>query len=108
MATFYVLPPRECLELAVAEFVARLLPGVPATAAIDHLGSLLRQEAEPVDAYFVHREDLTGAAVDQELTDGFGAEAGDRVVEFGLASTGRTAAVRSWVVASAVPVVESA
>jgi hypothetical protein len=102
MSTFYVLPPRECLEQTASEFVARVLPGVPAPATLweDLLGHLV--SASP-DTFFIHREDLPaeGDAADG-LTAGFGAEPGDTVVEVGLANGSAPARVRRWTVPTAV------
>jgi hypothetical protein len=102
VSTFFVLPPRECLEQATAEFVARVLPGVhaPATLWEDLLGHLM---AGCYETYFIHREDLPGEGdVADDLASGFGAEPGDTVVEVGLASGSATARVRRWVVPAAV------
>lgn len=102
MATFYVLPPRECLEHAVAEFLARLVPGLPAPAvALDDL--LARLSASYPDTYFVHREELPSADPVAELVDGLGAEPGDAVVEVISAAGHRPPAVRHWQIPRAVP-----
>jgi hypothetical protein len=102
MSTFYVLPPRECLEQATADFLARVLPGVPAPTTLweDLLGQVVAASPE---TFVVHREDLPA---DGELADdlavGFGAEPGDAVVEVGLAVGPDPARVRRWVVPAAV------
>jgi hypothetical protein len=102
VSTFYVLPPRECLEQNASEFVARVLPGVPAPATLweDLLGHLV---AGSPDTFFIHREDLPaeGDAADH-LAVGFGAEPGDTVVEVGLANESAPARVRRWTVPAAV------
>jgi hypothetical protein len=102
MATFYLLPPRECLEQAAAEFVARVLPGVPAPAALweDLLALLTPRQPE---TFFIHREDLPGGDPVDDLAAGFGAEPGDTVVEVGLATGTASARVRRLVVPGAVP-----
>jgi hypothetical protein len=97
MATFFVLPPRERLEMAVSEFVDRILPGLSAPPAVcDALLAALELEANrPDDVYFVHREELTGMTdVMTDLTVGFGAEPGDVIVEIGGPGSGQTAAPR--------------
>jgi|SRR5687767_12346747 len=102
MSTFYVLPPRECLEQNASEFVARVLPGVPAPTTLweDLLGHLV---AGSPDTFFIHREDLPAEGdVADDLTVGFGAEPGDTVVEVGLASGSGPARVRRWTVPVAV------
>ena len=43
MATFYLLPPRSCLEQAVSDLFGKLLPGLPLPADVwdalaSHLG----------------------------------------------------------------------
>ncbi len=102
MATFYLLPPRECLEQAVAEFVRRIVPGVPVPESLCEqiLDSLVGQAG---DSYFVHREDLAGGPVAADLADGFGAEPGDAVIEVGTAVGNRPATVRAWTMPTAVP-----
>jgi hypothetical protein len=102
MATFYLLPPREYLEQATTDFVARVLPGVPAPATLweDLLGILA---AGRPGTFFVHREDLPGGEPAADLAAGFGAEPGDTVVEVGLASGSAPARVRRWAVPAAVP-----
>ncbi|HET6573956.1 MAG TPA: hypothetical protein VFG68_10170 [Fimbriiglobus sp.] len=102
MSTFYVLPPRECMEQAAAAFVARVLPGVPAPATLweDLLGLLV---AGCPETFFVHREDLPGdGELAEDLAIGFGAEPGDVVAEVGLAAGPAPARVRRWSVPAAV------
>ncbi len=103
MATFYLLPPRECLEQAAAAFVARVLPGVPAPATLwEDLLALLT--AGLAETFFIHREDLPGGdELADDLAAGFGAEPGDEVVEVGLATGPAPARVRRWVVPGGVP-----
>ena len=100
MSTFFVLPPRECLEHAVAEFVARLLPGLTAPPAVaDALLAALEFEANrDDDTYFIHREELAGTGdTAADLATGFGAEAGDRVVDIGFTGNHRPATARRGV-----------
>ncbi len=82
MATFYVLPPRACLDDAVSALLARLLPGVaPPADAWERLAESVAA-ALPPDVYIVPRDDLPdGVAVGAALADGFGADEFDRVVE---------------------------
>lgn len=102
MATFYILPPRECLEQAVADFARQVLPGVEMPETLwEHF--LEAVSGEPLDAYFIHREDLPGSAdVLADLADAFGAEAGDEVVEIGLAVGSAAARVRRSAIPTAV------
>ncbi|MFO0800688.1 MAG: hypothetical protein U0804_24755 [Gemmataceae bacterium] len=89
MATFYVLPPRACLDDAVAAFLGKLLPGLPAPAWDQFADRLVRP-----GAYLVPRDELPDdEPLAAALADGFGAEVGDRVVEVAL-----TGAARTWVV----------
>lgn len=95
MATFYVLPPRECLEQSAADFVARLVPGLaPPAELLDGLLDLL-VFANP-DTYFVHREDLPADDHAGGLRDGFGAEPTDTVYDVSLAPAGGLPRVRRW------------
>lgn len=100
MSTFFVLPPRECLEFAVADFVARVLPGLSAPPAVaDALLAALEFEANrDDDAYFVHREELAGSGdTAADLMTGFGAAPGDRVVDIGFTGNSRPATARRGV-----------
>lgn len=84
MATFYVLPPRACLEEELTGLLGRLLPGLPLPvdawdAVTDQLASLA---GWPADAYLVPRDDLpAGEPVHQSLAEYFGAEPGDSIIE---------------------------
>jgi hypothetical protein len=83
MATFYLLPPRSILADHLGGWLEALLPGVHLEGAVRHyfwanLSEALAEEAVLV----VHREDLpVGENAEQALIDGYGAEAGDEVVE---------------------------
>src|SRR5688500_3003534 len=104
MATFLVLPPRELLEHALSDFLARILPGVPAPN--DLLAGVLEQVASAAgETFVVHREELPDAGeLAAVLGEVFGAEAGDRVVEIGPPRAGGAASVREWVIPSHVSV----
>lgn len=84
MATFYVLPPRVCLEEKLAALLGQLLPGLPVPvdsweAVADRLASIGRW---PDDVYLVPRDDIPfGESVADALQECFGAEPGDRVIE---------------------------
>jgi hypothetical protein len=96
MATFLVLPPRELLEHALADFFARTFPGVPIPNDLP-TRVLSQVAAERPDTFIVHREDLPESAdVGAELCTAFGAEPGDRVVEIGPPRNGVPAPVREW------------
>jgi hypothetical protein len=73
---------------------------VPTTLWEDLLGLLVTGQPE---TFFVHREDLTGETdITDNLTNGFGAEQGDAIVEVGLSVGMSTARVRRWEVPAAV------
>ncbi|WP_439626885.1 hypothetical protein [Gemmata sp.] len=102
MATFYLLPPRACLEQALSDALGRLLPGLPLPAetwdaVTDRVGAAA---SWPADVFLVPRDDLPdGEPVGEALGAAFGAEPGDRVVEVSLARG--PAAARSWVLGPA-------
>jgi hypothetical protein len=104
MATFLILPPRELIEHAVKEFAGRLLPGVwpPEDIADVFVNRILESQPKASDVYLLHREDLPDSDVIVALQDAFGAEPGDRVVEFGPPRTLAPAPLRSTVIPAAV------
>ena len=111
MATFVVIPPRECLENALAEFLGRILPGVKSSPAVceSFLASLEFEANRGDDTYFVHREDLPGHRdTVGDLIDLFGAEEGDHISDIGHASGGKPAAVRRCTVKGRVSEVPAA
>src|SRR2546423_76658 len=85
MATFYLLPPRACLEESLGDLLGRLLPGLPLPAdAGDLVADRLAQSVGwPADVSLVPRDDLPEGEVAAALAAAFGAEPGDRVVEVG-------------------------
>lgn len=94
MATFYVLPPRECLNQSVADVLGRLLPGLPLPADTWDVVAEQLAASWPADVFLVPRDDLPeGETVEVALASSFGAEPGDRVVEVRLAGAGRSWAV---------------
>lgn len=84
MATFYLLPPRPYLGDRFAGFLQAFFPGLDwavgeRTQLADVFGAALVGRS---DIYLVFREDLPqGESPSRALVDGFGAEAGDEVVE---------------------------
>lgn len=95
MASFYILPPRECLEQALADFVGRVIPGLPVPATLS-ADLLERLAPDGSDVFLIHREDLPGCDAIAELVEGYGAEPGDAVAEVALAVGTRPAVVRRW------------
>lgn len=92
MATFFVLPPRDCLDRAVTDLLTKLLPGLPLPAdAWDAVTDRLADAASwPADLFLVPRDDLPdGEPVHDALSTNYGAEPGDRVVEVRLAGAAR-------------------
>ncbi|VTR92249.1 unnamed protein product [Gemmata massiliana] len=98
MATFYLLPPRECLERAVSDLFTKLLPGLPLPAdAWDALaGQLASATGWAEDVFLVPRDELPDGDPAPALVEGFGADPGDQVVDVSLARPART-----WVVTPA-------
>lgn len=98
MSTFYVLPPRRLPARPYAEFLRGVLPDLDLSRVTwgdlaDTLGGFLRSRD---DIYLLHREDLPeGEEPAAALANGFGAEAGDEVIEVPAAVPG-TVAVRRW------------
>lgn len=100
MATFYLLPPRTCLEQAVGQVLARLLPGLPLPSDCWDAVTEQLKAHWPTDVFLVPRDDLPeGEPVEESLIAGFGAELGDRVVEVTLGHGSGPA--RTWAVTSA-------
>jgi hypothetical protein len=95
MATFVILPPRELMEHAVHGFVETLLPGMAVPAGLWQ--RVLTEVLADADVYSLHREDLPETDdLAGALSDGFGAEAGDRVVEMALPRGREAGPVRTW------------
>jgi hypothetical protein len=99
MSTFYILPPRPVFGDRLATFLQAFLPGVDwdVLARIELANAVAEAAAGETGALLVFRDDLPqGERVAQALIDGFGAEAGDEVVEVGIGGrTGETEA-RRW------------
>ncbi len=84
MATFYVLPPRPFLGECYASYLQTLFPGLEwASPAWPRLAeTVTAAAAAQPGVYVVHREELPeDEELSRALTDGFGAAAGDEVVE---------------------------
>ena len=103
MATFYLLPPRACLERAVGELFGKLLPGLPLPAdAWDTVAQHLAAATDwPADVFLVPRDELPEGDPGAALAEGYGAEPGDRVVEVSLARPSRVWAIPTDVSSSA-------
>jgi len=84
MSIFYLMPPRPFLGDRFADFLQTLFPGLSwDSSARANLVELLGDAAaERRDVYVIYREDLPRDETPaQALVNGFGAEAGDEVVE---------------------------
>jgi hypothetical protein len=84
VSTFYLLPPRPLLGRHFADYLQSLLPGVNWDGSVwrDLADVLAGAVARRADVFIVHREDLPpGEEPQRALIDGFGAEAGDQVIE---------------------------
>lgn len=102
MSTFYILPPRECLEQAVTSFLDRLIPGLPVPERLCE--RIFENLGENPDAFLVHREELSGLAeLSEDLAENFGAEPEDRIIEVGMPHGTHAAPVRIWTMPRAVP-----
>jgi hypothetical protein len=99
MATFYLLPPRACLEQAVSELFGKLLPGLPLPAdawdaMAEHFGAI---GGWADDVFLVPRDELPEGDPGEALAGCYGAEPGDRVVEVSLARPARAWALPAGV-----------
>ena len=81
MATFYLLPPRPLVEDTLAQSAGTFLPGLPPTGGPELTAALESAVGRRPDVFLVFREELPDGVTADALRDGFGAEAGDEVVE---------------------------
>jgi hypothetical protein len=94
MADFLLLPPRPAVGEEIARLIRPYLPGVRVTGA-DCLRFLDALVSAGGNTFLVHREELPDEDdVATALRDGFGAEAGDRIVHV---LTGRSGEPRTRV-----------
>jgi hypothetical protein len=99
MSTFYLLPPRPLIGERFAGFLQNLLPGLDwDVAGRDRLADLLGAAArDHPEVYVVYRDDLPpGEPPARALADGFGAEAGDEVVEVRPGARPGEVTARRW------------
>jgi len=102
VATFYLLPPRTFLADRLAFFLKSVLPGldwirVRPGDLTDVLGTAVAGEP---DVFLVHREDLVDDDVETALRAGFGAEAGDDVIEVRAGARPGEMTARRWKLAA--------
>ncbi len=83
MSTFYLMPPRPFLGDRFAAFLQTIFPGLDwDSSARMNLAEVLGEAAGRDDIYVIYRDDLPHEeSPSQALVHGFGAEAGDEVVE---------------------------
>ena len=99
MSIFYLLPPRPFVGDRIADFLQTLFPGLAwDSSARTSLADLLGNTAAESDGvYVIYRDDLPGGeAAAQALRDGFGAEAGDEVVEVRPSGRPGEVVTRRW------------
>jgi hypothetical protein len=98
MSRFYLLPSRPELGQRFANYLHELFPGLdwPTSTWADLAESLGTVAARAPDVFVVYREELPeGEDITTALTDAFGAEAGDEVVEILPGSRGELS-TRRW------------
>jgi hypothetical protein len=99
VSTFYLLPPRPLLGERFASYLKTVFPGLDwSRSAWSELAEALGAVASrQPDVYVVHREDLpAGEETERALADGFGAEAGDEVIEVRPGSRPGELAAHRW------------
>lgn len=99
MSTFYLLPSRPQLGEQFAQYLSSLFPGLnwPQAAWADLGETLAALAAQQPDVFVVHREELpNNEDAEAALSAGFGAAAGDEVVEVHPEQTGGRLVVRRW------------
>jgi hypothetical protein len=102
MSTFYLLPPRPALGEHLTGFLRGVLPGLDwDTATRAELAETIAAAASAHrDVFVVYREDLPqGEPPARALVDGFGAAAGDEVIEVRPGALPGELTARRWRVA---------
>ncbi len=99
MSMFYLLPSRSVLGDRLVDILAVFLPGASWDVAgreqlVEAVLEVLRDHT---DVFVLWREDLPpGELAERALVDGYGAEAGDEVVEVRLTARPGEFASRRW------------
>jgi hypothetical protein len=99
VSTFYLLPPRSVLGERLASFLHAILPGLDwDTATRSNLADAIEAAASVHEnVYVVYREDLpAGEHPALSLTEGYGAEIGDEVVEVRASTRAGELTTRRW------------
>lgn len=97
MSVFYLLPSRPLLGERFADYLGTLFPGLEwPSRAWSGLGDTLADVAtRQPDVYVIYREELPeGEDTLAALADGFGATAGDEIIEIQPGSSGRDLTVQ--------------
>jgi hypothetical protein len=103
MSTFYVLPPRPLMADRLAALLAGWFPGLDWDCSTrGKLTDAVAAAAEQRGVYVVYRDELPpDEAPARALTDGFGAEPGDEVVELRPGGRSEDLVARRWRVGGA-------
>ena len=99
MSTFYLMPPRLLLGDRFADYLKTVFPGLDwSRSSPFELAELLTTAvARHPDVYVIYREELAeGEATDTALQNGFGAEAGDEVIEIRPGARPGDLTARRW------------
>ena len=99
MALFYLMPPRPFLADRFADFLQTYFPGLAwDSSAQTSLTDLLGDAAGERDGvYVIYRDELPCAeSTPRALVDGFGAEAGDEVIEVRPSGRAGEVVTRRW------------
>ena len=100
MSTFYLMPPRPFVIQQLAGLLQALFPGSQLAGA-DLLDLLEATVARPPAVFVVFREELPdGTELAQALTELFGAEPGDDVVEVRPGGRPGEVTARRWQLAA--------
>lgn len=99
MSTFYVLPPRSILGDRLVDSLSSFMPGIAwdADGRQRLAETVLEALANQDEVYLVPRDELpTGVATETALIDGYGASAGDEVIEVRPAGRSGEFSSRRW------------
>jgi hypothetical protein len=98
MSIFYLMPPRPFLGDRFADFLQTLFPGLAwDSVGRANLAEALGEAAARDGVYVIYRDDLPREETPaQALVDGFGAEAGDEVVEVRPGARPGEVVTRRW------------
>lgn len=106
MSTFYVLPPRPLFGDHLAAYLQAFLPGLDwdAAARTGLAEAVADVAVSETDAYLLFRDDLpAGERLPQALTDGFGAEEDDEVIEVRIGGRAGGPTATRWRVGDRLP-----